>query len=105
MRFMGFSFYYDKLNNKEFTTIRKSRGGRYIGDDVLCRSSDRPPFVATVMDVKRLSLNEMTTEFLVHDSGKKTREEAIQWLNGFYQYPIRPDDKLYVFYMRRKELR
>jgi len=102
MYHITFKTNYPKLKNKEFTTIRKNSHGKYIGHDVLIYSPLMAPFVATIYDIKRASLMQLSDKFLMADTCTKSRAMAIALLNSFYKNPIKLNEKLYVFYLRRK---
>ncbi|KYC53839.1 MAG: hypothetical protein AMQ22_00038 [Candidatus Methanofastidiosum methylothiophilum] len=42
--------------------------------------------------------------FLLKDTGRATREEAVELLNSFYKKPIAKDEKLTIYVIIRRDL-
>lgn len=82
-----------------YTTIRRYKKANE-GDIVPETYPDGSHHARVISEIRR-SINEMETKFLLNDTDCKTRKEAIELLNSFYQKLIALDEKLFVYILQK----
>lgn len=99
---MRYSKHYTKLDKDEYTTIRRYKKTRKVGDiedEVL---NFHFLHKAQIMEIVRQTFNDMSTKLLLEDTDCKTREGAFDLIQAFYGKPIdKEKEKLFIFYLKR----
>ena len=95
-----FSHHYSKLDGKEFPTIRRRDKKYKIGQIRFIRLHDGNFKKALIIYKNVKAFMDIPTDFLLKDTDKKTREEAVRLFNSFYRNPISPDEKMIIIVLR-----
>ena len=99
---MNYSKHYSKLDEDEYTTIRRYKKGRKVGmieEEIL---NYRVLQRVRIERIVRMTFNNMTTELLLKDTDCKTRKDAFELLQAFYIKPIdKARERLFVFYLKK----
>ena len=98
MQYIKFTHHYTKLELPVFTTIRK-KGRKYKPETKVLIKAPKGNFNAVILDVERVKLKDLSTDFLMADTDKKTREDAVKLLNSFYRKPITENEELQVLFI------
>ena len=99
---MRYSKYYSKLDDDEYTTIRRYKKKRKVGKVEEEIVNFRVVHRAMIKKIERKTFNNIPTKLLLKDTDCKTRKEAFLLIDGFYMKPIdRQKEKLYIFYMKK----
>jgi len=93
---LTFSHYYSKFNKNKFTTIRRHNHGYKVGKNLNIVVKGKMLGVAKIIFMHVTELENIKTEFLLQDTDKKSRKEAIALLNSFYQKPIQDEELLII---------
>lgn len=100
--FMRYSKYYSKLDDDEYTTIRRYKKGKKVGQVEEEIINFRVVHRAMIKQIKRMTFNNMPTKLVLKDTDCNTREEAFLLIDGFYMKPIdKQKEKLFIFYMKK----
>lgn len=99
-RAMKYSHNYSKLEQKEYTTIRRYSKGK-VGRG-LTETYPGGYHFAQIVKIERKPLIQVSTELLLKDTDCETREEAIELIQSFYKKPIDYfSEKFYIYHMER----
>ena len=96
---MKYSHKYSKLDKEEYTTIRRYSKGK--AGQLVMETYPGGSHESFIYKVERKSFNEMSDDFLFNDTDCNNREDVIKLFNSFYKNPIKNDEKLYVYYLKR----
>lgn len=88
MKRLPFSHDYPKLRDNVFTSIRRSDRFGEEGEIIEATSPNLPPFKAIVLYKTWTDFDQLSDALLMYDTGKPSREEALDLLQSFYQNPI-----------------
>ena len=99
-REMKYSHDYSKLKNETYTTIRRHPKGK-IGT-ITNENYPSGSHLAIIENIKRMTIDEMSISMIQQDGDVKTREEFLDLLNSFYRKPIKRNEKLYIYFLRKK---
>jgi len=98
---LKYSKHYSKLDLPLHATIRRYLKGRKSGDVVKEIVNGKVLQYSKIVLIERLTVNQMSTDFLLKDTDCTTRIEAIRLLNSFYTNPISLEyEKLYVIHVK-----
>lgn len=99
---MRYSKHYSKLDDAEYTTIRRYKKGKKVGQIEEEIIDFRVIHRVMIKAIKRMPFNAIPTKLLLKDTDCKTREEAFLLIESFYMKPIdKHKEKLFVFYMKK----
>lgn len=102
MNYIKFSHDYRKLQDRLFTTIRRRDDYPEVGEEVQVRAPSSS-FAAVILWKILITLEEIPTSLLCHDTDTETRENALKLLNSFYRKPIQPFENLTLILLLKKE--
>jgi len=91
-----FSRNYRKLRGGLFTTIR--RYDKYkVGELYTVRvENPRYEFTAMLIAKFKVRLEDLPREFLLYDTDIEDKDDAIEYIKGFYRRPVDKDEKFTV---------
>ncbi|KKK73560.1 hypothetical protein LCGC14_2892620 [marine sediment metagenome] len=99
---MRYSKHYSKLDEDEYTTIRRYKKSRIVGkveEEIL---NYRVLHRAMIKRIVALAFNFIATDLLLKDTDCQTRQEAFDLIQAFYKKPIdKSKEKLFIFYMKK----
>jgi hypothetical protein len=96
---LGFKHPYSKLDQQKFYTIR--RYDRYkIGQELDVYINNQLGGSAVVIGKLKLPLQWISTAFLLYDTDKTNRADAIALINTFYRKPISAEEILTIINCR-----
>ncbi len=99
---MRYSKHYSKLDDDEYTTIRRYKKGKKVGQVEEEIINFRVVHRVMIKQIKRMTFNNIPTKLLLKDTDCKTREEAYNLIDAFYMKPIdKQKEKLFIFYMKK----
>lgn len=98
-----FSEDYPKLREEYFSTIRRYDKGFKKEQEVTIKTPTKE-FQAVIIVKFKEYLKNIPTDFLIEDTGRSTRDEAIKLLNSFYRKPIAEDEELTIYIFLRGDL-
>jgi len=99
---MRYSKHYSKLDEDEYTTIRRYKKKRRVGKVEEETVNFHVIHRAMIKRIERKTFNNIPLKLLLKDTDCKTREEAFLLIDGFYMKPIdKKKEKLYIFYMKK----
>ncbi|MGC9781739.1 MAG: hypothetical protein HZR80_21035 [Candidatus Heimdallarchaeota archaeon] len=96
-----FSKNWSKLQEKQFTTIRKRKMAKIRWINKVINRATKEEFDVSCHRIDKLSLQEIPTDLLLKDTDSKTREEAITKIQSFYRKPLTDDTIFYVHYLEK----
>lgn len=103
---MRYSKHYSKLDDEEYTTIRRYKKGRKVGDIEEEILNFRVLHRVRIERIIKLAFNDMATDLLLKDTDCKTRKDAFDLLQTFYLKPIdKAKEKLFIFYLKKVKTR
>lgn len=94
-----FSHDYPKLKQAKFSTIRRYDKDYEPGQIRLVRMQSKWLGKAKIILKHKKKLNELSDDFLAQDTNTKTRNDAINVLNSFYDNPIAQNEQLTVLFL------
>ncbi|MBD3343102.1 MAG: hypothetical protein GF353_28650 [Candidatus Lokiarchaeota archaeon] len=105
MNIIYFSKFYTKLNDLEFTTIRRYdryKAGQVYNVFLKQKNNKRFLFAAKLLRKEKKIINKIDTNFLLKDTDCKDRQESIDLINSFYRNEIDSEkEKLTILYFKK----
>ena len=99
---MRYSHKYSKLDMVNYTTIRRYK--KCNKGDIVRKTYPGGSHDAEVKHVQRMTLAEMSIDFLKADTDLDSREDVYNLFNKFYKRQIDIfREKMYVYYLRKVE--
>jgi len=107
MNTIPFSYNLSKLQDEEFTTIRKQKmlqvsERRWIYPAIVENRITNEIFEVQCTRIDKLPLGEIPTELLLKDTDSTTRDEAIAKIQKFYRKPLTDATVFYVHYLKKR---
>ena len=100
---MKYSEDYFKLQQNEYTTIRRYKKGK-VGE-IVSETYPSGSHYAKIIKVEKKTLDELDEMFLYHDTGYSEREGSYKIIQSFYRKPIDfKNEKFYIYYLKKVDL-
>ena len=95
-----FSKNWSKLQEDEFTTIRKQKY-KFRWIHTVINRATKEEFDVRILSIEEYHLEDIPTDLLLKDTDSSTRKEAIAKIQKFYRKPLTDGTIFYVHYLKR----
>lgn len=101
MKHIVFGREFSKLEKDKFTTLR--RGNHYKAGITYKIMHPNGDFMAELVKIEIVPLNEIDKDLLMEDTDAKTYNEAIGTLQKLYKYTLKEDQPMRILYLERRD--
>ena len=103
MKTLVFSENWSKLNDRLFTTLRKTCSLKQNEKIQVYIKPTNNRFFATVLYKSYQNLSSISDSLITYDTDTKTREEAIKVFQQFYHLPIIGENQFYLLIIEKED--